>query len=880
MEREKIVIIDGNSLMNRAFYALPPFTNSSGVHTNAVYGLVNMLFKIVNDEKPDYVAVAFDRKAPTFRHLKYAEYKAGRKKMPPELNEQFPIVKEVLKAFKIGIYEIDGYEADDIIGTVADKCGKSMDVLIYTGDRDELQLVGKSTKVAITKRGITDVDVYGEEDMLKRYGVTPKQFIDIKGLMGDQSDNIPGVPGIGEKTAIKLIKEFGSIENLIKNSESITGKKVKGLIEEYAEQALFSKKLSTIVTEVPVEFDLNEIKIREPDTDKLTDIFKELEFKSLMDKIPKKTAQESVQSAGIKHGETIDAKNINAVLKKIHDAKKVSIVFDLKGTDFYSTDIEGIGISLDGEEGLYIPPDHSIIYSLRELFENPDIEKICHDAKAGYVSLYKHGIRLSGLKFDTAIASYLLNPSESTYGVDELTRKYMNESIPSEKEVKEMMKSGEGMDIARDYLCTKAIYVYRLYDVLSKKLEDDGMKRLYEDVEHPLIEVLASMEIEGFTVDRKILEELSGEFGDEIDILTSQIYDLAGEEFNINSPKQLGTVLFEKLDLPAIKKTKTGYSTDAEVLEKLSDKHEIVKKILEYRQIMKLKSTYVDGLLNIIKEDNKIHSTFNQTVTSTGRISSTEPNLQNIPVRLELGRRIRKVFVPSNDDFLILSADYSQIELRVLAHIAGDPNLIDAFYKKLDIHKKTASEVFNVPLEDVTPLMRSRAKAVNFGIIYGISDYGLSRGLHISRKEAKLYIDSYLNRYSGVKKYMDEIVKKAKKDGFVTTILNRRRYIPEIKSSNFNVRSFGERLAMNTPIQGSAADIIKIAMVRVYKALKKRKLKSKLILQVHDELILEVSKDEMDEVSTIVKDGMENAMKLDVPLVVDINTGRNWFEAK
>lgn len=880
MSREKIVIIDGNSLMNRAFYALPPFTNSNGIHTNAIYGLVNMLFKIINDEKPDYIAVAFDRKAPTFRHIEYAEYKAGRKKMPPELSEQFPIMKEVLRAFRIGIYEIDGYEADDIIGTVSKRCEGSMDVIIFTGDRDALQLVSGSTKVAITKKGITDVDIYDEGAMLERYGVTPQQFIDIKGLMGDASDNIPGVPGIGEKTAIKLVKEFGSIENLIRNTESISSKKVRELMETYAEQAVFSKKLATIVTDVPVEFDLKEIKIKDPDSDRLMEMFRDLEFKSLMDRIPQKSADVEKSSTLMKHYQTADAENIKVLVENIKKSGKISVVFDLKGTDFYNTDIKGIGISCDGKDGMYIPAEHSIISQLKQVFEDRDIKKISHNAKDVYVSLYKHGIKMNGLVFDTAIASYLLNPSESKYSVDELSKRHLKESIPSEKEIAGLIKSEGDTGIERDYLCSKAVCVYRLYDILSQKLEENGMSMLYKDVEHPLIEVLSSMETEGFTVDKKMLEVLSEEFGDEISRLTGEIYELSGEEFNINSPKQLGYILFEKLNLPVIKKTKTGYSTDAEVLEKLSYQHEIVEKILEYRQVMKLKSTYVDGLLNIINEDNKIHSSFNQTVTATGRISSTEPNLQNIPVKLEMGRRIRKVFVPSRSDYVILSADYSQIELRVLAHIAGDANLIDAFYNKLDIHSKTASEVFNVPLESVTPLMRSRAKAVNFGIVYGISDYGLSRDLGISRKEAKTYIDNYLNKYSGVKKYMEEIIEKARKDGFVTTVLGRRRYIPEITSSNFNVRSLGERLAMNTPIQGSAADIIKIAMVRVYNKLKERNLKSKLILQVHDELILEVSKDEMDEVKAIVKDGMENAMKLDVPLVVDINTGSNWFEAK
>lgn len=878
MKREKIAIIDGNSLMNRAFYALPPLTNSNGTHTNAVYGFTTMLFKIMSDEKPDYIATAFDRKAPTFRHKEYAEYKAGRKKMPSELGEQFPIMKDVLKAFNIGIYEIDGYEADDIIGTLAKKCERDMDVIIYTGDKDELQLVSENVKVAITRKGITDTDVYDEKAMLEKYEVTPLQFIDIKGLMGDQSDNIPGVPGIGEKTAVKLIKEFGSIEYIIQNTDALSSKKVKDLIEKFGEQALFSKRLATIVTDVPVEFDIDLIKVKNPDNEGLLNLFKTLEFKSLVSRLSPVSSESGVLE--VKQYPAAGREDIQRLIDNVKNTGRFSIAFNIKGSDFFNTDIEGIGISWDGDNAVYIPPDHDLIMMLSKILEDENIKKVCHDAKNGYVSLFKHGIALKGLEFDTAIASYLLNPSDSTYNIDELAKRFMNENMSSEKDIKEAVKSTHNESLFNDYLCSQAVNIFKLKNILKQQLDKNDMTDLYYDIEHPLIEVLASMEMHGFTVDRDMLLVLSKQFGDEIDRLTNEIYSMSGEEFNINSPKQLGYVLFERLSLPVIKKTKTGYSTDAEVLEKLAPQHEVVEKILEYRQIMKLKSTYVDGLLNIIKEDNKIHSSFNQTVTATGRISSTEPNLQNIPVKLEMGRNIRKVFVPSDEDYLLLSADYSQIELRVLAHIAGDTNLIDAFHKKLDIHQKTASEVFNVPLEQVTSLMRSRAKAVNFGIVYGISDYGLSRDLGISRKEAKSYIDNYLDKYSGVRKYMMDRVESAKKDGYVTTLLKRRRSVPELTSTNFNVKSFGERLAMNTPIQGSAADIIKIAMIRVFEKLKENKMKSRLILQVHDELILEVHKDEIDEVKNIVKDGMENALKLDVPLVVDINSGYSWFEAK
>lgn len=878
MKREKIVVIDSNSLMNRAFYALPPLTNSRGTHTNAVYGFTTMLFKIISDESPDYIVAAFDRKAPTFRHIEYADYKAGRKKTPPELNEQFPLVKDVLKAFNVDIYEIDGYEADDIIGTVAKNCEDRMDVIIYTGDKDALQLVSHNIKVAITRKGITDIDVYDEKAMLDKYGVTPRQFIDIKGLMGDASDNIPGVPGIGEKTAMKLIKEFNSVEGVIENIEHIEGRKIKELMGSYAEQAVFSKKLATIVTNVPIEFSIDEIRVKGPDTGKLKELFNELEFKSLIDRIPSSGPVKS--HTNVMEYKAAGIRDIPDLMEKIKSSGRFSFVCDIKGTDFNNTDIEGIGISWDGVNALYIPPDHEIINKLAPILEDRNIKKICHNAKNVYVSLYKHGIVMDGLEFDTAIASYLLNPSESTYNIDELVNRFAGSDLPSEKEIREISKNSNDSLVIHNYICSQAVHLFALQDILKKQLKDNDMLDLYYNIEHPLIEVLASMEIEGFTVDKEMLAELSVEFGSEIDRLTREIYNLSGEEFNINSPKQLGYILFDKLGLPVVKKTKTGYSTDAEVLEKLSEQHEIVGKILEYRQIMKLKSTYVDGLLNIVREDNKIHSSFNQTVTATGRISSTEPNLQNIPVKLEMGRRIRKVFVPSSEDYVILSADYSQIELRVLAHISQDKNLIESFYNNLDIHRKTASEVFNVPMDRVTSLMRSRAKAVNFGIVYGISDFGLSRDLKISRKEAKSYIDNYLDKYSGVKRYMDNIIHEAKSKGYVTTILNRRRYIPEIASSNFNLKSLGERLAMNTPIQGSAADIIKIAMIKVYENLKKSKLKSKLILQVHDELILEVYKGELERVMNMVKDSMELALKMDVPLEVDINTGSSWFEAK
>jgi DNA polymerase-1 len=876
MPKEKLIILDGHSLMNRAFYALPPLTNSEGLHTNALYGFTNMLFKMKEEIKPDYIVCTFDRKAPTFRHEEYKEYKAGRKRMPEELAEQFPVLKELLKLLAIDVFEIDGFEADDLIGTLSKFSEeKGIEVYIVTGDRDALQLASDNINVVITKKGMSEKEIYNHNRMVEEFGVTPTQFIDVKGLMGDSSDNIPGVPGIGEKTAYKLIQQYGSVENVLQNIDHINGNKIKQNLKDFAEQAVFSKKLATIITNVPVDIDLDSIKSKETfDTHGLKQMFFRLQFKSLLDKLPQEDNNSNNNSEICKENvyyESIDTiEKLNHTVKQL--GKELYMIFDALDLNTYSkSSINKIYIS---SEDIYYSIDYKkmiqedekdLVEILKNLFENEAIHKIGHDNKTAYLLLHKLGIKLDGVVLDTKIAAYLIDSSKGEYSLTTLIQELLMIDI-----------NGEGEEL----FVKQISYLPDLKKVLEGKIKEYEMEELLYKVEQPLTKVLAFIEAEGFKVDRNKLNELGERFKSEIELVQSDIYKMADEEFNISSPKQLGKILFEKLDLPVIKKTKTGYSTNAEVLEELSDKHPIIDKITYYRQLTKLFSTYIEGLKAVIDSDEKIHSSLNQTVTTTGRLSSTEPNLQNIPIKYELGREIRKIFIPNNDECIILSADYSQIELRVLAHIAEDSNLIDAFINHSDIHTKTASEVFKIPMEEVTSLMRGRAKAVNFGIVYGIGDFSLAKDLKITKKEAKTYIDTYFERYPNVKKYMVDIVKKAEEDSFVTTILNRRRYIPEASASNRIVKALGDRLAMNTPIQGSAADIIKLAMVNVYKELCDKKLKSTLILQVHDELILNVYKDELKLVEDIVKKGMEQVISLRVPLEVDVNVGKTWYEAK
>lgn len=877
---EKLLILDSHSLMNRAFYALPPLTNSEGLHTNAVFGFTSMLLKMQEEIKPDYVVATFDRSAPTFRHQQYGDYKAGRKRMPDELREQFPVVKELLEKFAINIFEIDGFEADDLIGTLAKFAEeKGIEVYIVTGDRDALQLASDNIKVIINKKGMTEKEIYDRKRMIEELGVTPTQFIDVKGLMGDASDNIPGVPGIGEKTAYKLVQTYGSVEGVLSHIDEISGKKIKENLMEYREQAIFSKKLATIVTDVPIEIDIDDIKSKEKfDIEGVRKMFFRLQFKSLLDKLstefPEGESDKTTPVEEVKYSVISDLSQLEELIKSMEklDKKELFFSFFIKDAHVFSKLTIGDFVLTAGGENFVVEMDKILqedrekgINSLKALFEAEETSKIIYDVKNAYTGMYKLGIDISNVIFDIKIAAYLIDSSKTEYEILTLVREYLGVDVKGEG-IKQRVEENSILP--------------KLYEVLRAKIKEYDMDKLLYDIEMPLSKVLAAMEQRGFKVNKGMLDELGEKFKLEIEKVQKDVYEMAGEEFNIGSPKQLGKILFEKLDLPVIKKTKTGYSTNAEVLEELSDRHPIIEKILYYRQMTKLHSTYIEGLIAVIDEDGKIHSSFNQTVTTTGRLSSTEPNLQNIPIKYEAGREIRKVFVPDNENSIILSADYSQIELRVLAHIGDDENLISAFNHGSDIHTKTASEVFGVPMEEVTSLMRSRAKAVNFGIVYGISDFSLAKDLKIPKSEAKKYMDKYFERYPNVKKFMVDIVEQAREKSFVTTILNRRRYIPEVNASNRIVKAQGERLAMNAPIQGTAADIIKIAMVNVQMKLNGRKLKSSLILQVHDELILNVYRDEIEQVKDLVKDEMEQVIKLAVPLEVDINMGETWYDAK
>jgi DNA polymerase-1 len=890
MENNRIMIIDGSSLLHRAFYALPLLATKKGLYTNGVYGFLTMLYKIQDQYKPKYMCVAFDKKGPTFRHKAYEEYKGTRQSTPSELAQQFPMIREILSYMKIKTLEMSEYEADDIAGTLA-RLGeeKSLDVILVTGDKDYLQLATDKTKVLITRKGITEMEIYDRSKIIEDYGIEPKQFIDLKGLMGDKSDNIPGVPGVGEKTGIKLLKEYGNLEKIYENIDSVSGKKLKENLIENKQLAFISKKLGEIITNVPLEISIDDLEVEEPDWKELKLMFEELEFKSLLDRIPDKYTGKGEEVKREFKAIQIYQNEFIALIEEIKVAKKFAFKFILDDTNYIENEIIGIGIKTPGNITKYIDLSQGIddfVREFKKIFEDETIEKSGHNLKVDIVQLFRLEMNIKNYVFDSMIAQYLLNPSQSNYSINNLSEEYLGYYGTDRIELLGKGKKAKKIsDLDKEDILAHISFILEtvldLEPLMVSKIKELGMNSLYMDIELPLVEVLASMEFIGFKIDEGELQKLGKEYDNEIETLTKDIYNLAGIEFNINSPKQIGEILFEKLGLPVIKKTKTGYSTDVEVLEKLIDQHPIVEKILRYRQIVKLKSTYIDGLINLInKNTNRIHSSFNQTIATTGRISSTDPNLQNIPIRTEDGRRIRKAFVTDTNVYKLLDGDYSQIELRVLAHISKDPKLIEAFIEGEDIHKKTASEVFHVELEDVTPELRYRAKAVNFGIVYGISDFGLSKDLNISRKEAKEYIENYFNKFKHVKEYMENVVEKGKKDGYVETILNRRRYIPELSAKNFNVRSFGERVAMNTPIQGSAADIIKLAMVNVYAELKKRNLKSRLILTVHDELILEVYIDEIDEVTQLVKKIMENSIELEVPLKVDYMIGDSWYDTK
>ena len=880
---KRLIIIDGNSIINRAFYALPDMSNSEGLKTNAIFGFVRMMFKIIEDYQPTHMSVAFDKKAPTFRHKQYADYKAGRKKMPDELAQQLQPLKDLLDKFNINRLELEGYEADDLIGTVA-RLGEENDFKVYivTGDKDAIQLASHKTTTLITKKGVGEVEEYDYDSVLDRYEMTPTQFIDLKGLMGDKSDNIPGVPGVGEKTGIKLLKQYSTIENLIEHTDELKGS-IKKKIEENKDLALMSKELATIITNVPIEVKLEDLEYGDYNKDDVVEKFKEFGFTSLITKLL------DIEGGETTIKEEIDLKiehldNVEDFIKKAEENKKVIIDVIGKEGNILDKRVLYVFLSLDGNEIYYVNEDE--LPQIKTLLSNPEIKKHGYDLKEDYILLKPYEIELNSMDFDITIAEYLIDSKSSTsYECSAIAMKYLTRKIKSKEDLLGKGAKAKKFDeIEFDelsaYIGDILNTVNGVYPKMEEKLKETEMDGLFYHVEMPLVEVLGSMEYIGMKVDKDQLNELKEKFTTIINELENEIFELAGEPFNINSPKQLGVVLFEKLGLPVIKKTKTGYSTNAEVLEKLRDKHEIIDKITEYRQIVKLNSTYVEGLLKIINpKTGRIHSSFNQTITTTGRISSTEPNMQNIPVKTEMGRDIRKVFV-ADDNCKLVDADYSQVELRVLAHMSGDENMIDAFKHGEDIHSKTASQIFDVDIKDVTSKQRIEAKAINFGIIYGKTDFGLSQDLNIPVATAKAYIDSYFNKYPKIKEFMDEAVESATETGYATTILNRRRYIPEIKASNFIVRNQGKRFAMNAPIQGSAADIIKVAMVNVYNKLKENNMKSRLILQVHDELIVEAVDEELEMAEKIVREEMENAQSMDVKLDVDLNTGDSWYETK
>ena len=874
---EKIVLIDGHSILNRAFFGVPPLTNSEGLHTNAVYGFLNIMFKILDEEKPDYLTVAFDRSEPTFRHQMFDAYKGTRKPMAQELREQVPVMKEVLQAMGITIVEKPGYEADDLLGTIAGMAeAQGMDVSIISGDRDLLQLATDKVKIRIpkTKRTGTEIEDYYAVDVVERYQVTPKEFIDVKALMGDSSDNIPGVPGIGEKTATNLIVAYKSIENAYAHLEEITPKRAKTNLEEHYDMAQMSKTLATIEVHAPIEFDMEAAKLTDLYTPEAYVYMKRLEFKNMLTRFSDDMSQNDLEKYFHVYHELDEIQNFFDGFS----AKEAAVsFFEDAGT------VYGLAVAESNQNVAYLTCGGFVT----EGYLEEQAQKLCDGLDTlvtpDLKGLLKH-VRVTETKncIDTTIAAYLLNPLKNEYTYDDLAKDILGQMVPSQVDLLGKLKIKKAADEKPEALellaCYQAYTCIAAKDQLLEQLEEHGMKKLYDEIEMPLVFVLADMEKEGVRAEKAELENYGAQLTGRIVELETSIYEKAGETFNINSPKQLGVILFEKLQMPNGKKTKTGYSTAADVLERLASDYPIVSEILEYRQLTKLKSTYADGLALCIAPDGRIHSTFNQTITVTGRISSTEPNLQNIPIRMELGRLIRKVFVPK-DGYVFIDADYSQIELRVLAHMSGDQNLIAAYQHAEDIHRITASQVFHTPLEEVTDLQRRNAKAVNFGIVYGISSFGLSQDLSITRKEAEGYIASYFETYPGIKTFLDRLVTDAKEKGYAETMFGRRRPVPELSSSNFMQRSFGERIAMNSPIQGTAADIIKIAMIRVKQRLDREQLKSKLILQVHDELLIEAAADEEEYVKTLLAEEMRHAADLAVTLEVDVQSGKNWFEA-
>ena len=892
---KKLVLIDGNSIMNRAFYGImgsKMLTTKDGKYTNAVYGFLAIMFKILDDIKPEYLAVAFDMKGKLKRKELFEGYKANRHGMPDELAEQMPMIKEILKAMNIDIIEKEGYEGDDILGTLA-KYGEKqgLEVAILSGDRDTFQLASDNITIRIprTKAGKTETEDYNRTKVLEEYGLEPEQLIEVKALQGDTSDNIPGVPGVGPKTAISLIQRYNTVKELYEKIEAgeddLKGKQKENIVNN-KEMAELSRVLGEIDTNVPLEDTLEQIKVEEWDKTKVLEIFEELRFNRYIDRFGLRS-ESGKSSDKEEHFEIIEATEIPKVEKlyyylQTEECDNLEFIIKRK--------ITGISIYSDNKI-YYIVENKDFEQQLKALFENEKIEKYGYDLAQDYILLKQIDITMKNIAYDAKIAAYILNPT-SKYTLDVIARDYLEidngeylQSQGANKEAEqtslfdtqEVDKKDESSKIENSLYAEE---IYKLAEVTMKKLEEIEAVELFKKIDMPTVEVLAEMQWNGMYVDLQELEDYGQQLKDRLEILTQEIYELTGEEFNINSTKQLGEILFEQLKLPVVKKTKSGYSTDVDVLEKLRDEHPVIEKILEYRQLMKLNSTYVEGMKPYINPKTKrIHSFFHQTITATGRISSTEPNLQNIPTRFELGKQLRKVFKPA-EGYLYIDADYSQIELRVLAHVSNDEHMVQAFINGEDIHRQAASKVFNTPIDEVTKEQRSNAKAVNFGIVYGISDFGLGEQLHISRKKAKQYIEQYLEQYSGIKQFMDDVVENAKEKGYVETQFKRRRYIPELKSSNYMVRQFGQRAAMNTPIQGTAADIMKIAMINVLKELKSRNMKSKIVLQVHDEMMIEAELDEVDEVKDLIKQCMENACKLNVPLIAEVSEATNWYDCK
>ena len=887
-KKPRLFLIDGSSYIYRAFFAIPHLSNSKGFPTNAIYGFTNMLLKVVREQEPEYLAIAFDAPGPTFRHEVFGEYKANRPSMPENLRPQIPFIKEIVSALQIPILEIEGYEADDLIGSLAKKLeSEGMNTVIVSGDKDLMQLITPQVVMYDPMKDKT----FEIPEVKERFGVPPDKVVEVMGLCGDTSDNIPGVPGIGEKTAARLIEQFGSIEELLKNLDQVKNPTLRASLGHYADQARLSRELAALDTQAPLAWDLEKLKPGMPDREKLHKIFKEMEFSKLLKEFAAQPTPEEKE-----YHLVTEKKDFQELIGNLERAGAFALDLESTSLEPMKAEIVGFSFSFKPHQAFYIPVGHTyvgaprqlaqkeVLKALRPLLENPELKKYGQNIKYDYILLAKSGIYLRGIAGDTMIASYLLNPSKHSHSLEELAREHLDHQVITYSDVagsgaKAIPFSQVSVEKACRYSGEDADLTLLLANLLMPKIEADGFGELFHRVELPLIEVLAWMEMEGVKLDLPLLSIMSKEFEGQLQRISQEIYDLAGEDFNINSPQQLGKILFEKLKLPGGKRTKTGYSTDVEVLTELSKEYPLPARVLEYRSLSKLKSTYVDALPQLINPaTGRIHTSFNQTVTATGRLSSSDPNLQNIPIRSREGRRIREAFVPEEGS-LILSADYSQVELRVLAHLSCDTSLIETFQRDEDIHAATAAEIFHVPAEQVNPEMRRLAKVINFGIIYGMSAFGLSKELAVPPSVAQAYIANYFQKYHGVRDYIDKSLELARERGYVTTLMNRRRYLPDIGSSNRSVRQFAERIAINAPIQGTAADLIKVAMINIHRRLLQEKRKTKLILQIHDELVFEVPEKELGPIKIMVKEEMEGVVKLYIPLKVDVGVGKNWAEA-